>query len=368
MMNISALRYLAFSATLLLIPAVGWAVEATSQPAALASGERKLDGKVVSFDPATRELKIAWRHRSQREMDISLVVDPSAAIMVDGKPAKATDLKPGMRIAATGQARGMGANNRFVASRIETVAAPAATAPAASGVDPRVDQVLDRLERKGDQVKDIETPIRYTKMDPVLEDKQVFQGILRFKEDKPNPHFFIRFDKFTQEGITRDTPEWHVFDGQWYIEAREKTHTIVKRQIVRPGEEVNVFRIGQGPFPLPFGQKKADILKYFDVKLVPPTEKDPPNSVHLECTPKPGTDMAEKYGSIHFYIDKQLDLPVVVRTVEKSENVEVTAEFPADKIKINTGMAACELNLPELKGYQVDTVPLAGPEQPARSK
>ncbi len=368
MMTMSGRRYLAL-VTFLLVPAAGWAAEATTRPVAAASGGRKLEGKVVSFDAATRELKIAWRHRSLREMEISLTLDPKAEVIVDGKPARPADLKPGMRIAATGQAQGLGKENRFVVSRIETKAATAtATAPAASGIDPQVDQILDRLERKGDQVKDIETPIKFTKTDPVLEDKQIFEGILRFKEDKPNPRFFIRFDKFTQEGITRDRPEWHVFDGEWYIEAREKTHTIVKRQIVRPGEQVNVFRIGQGPFPLPFGQKKADILKYFDVKLVSPTEKDPPNTVHLECTPKAGTDMAEKYGSVHFNIDKQLDLPVVVRTVEKTENVEVKAEFPADKIRINTGMAASELNLPELKGYQVDTVPLVGPEQAAPSK
>lgn len=365
MMTTSRYGYLALLTTLLSSSAASWAAETTAPPPV--STARPLVGKIVAFDPATGELKLAWRHRSLREMEILLTVDPKAEIIIDGKPARPADLQPGQRITATGRAEGIGADNRFVVTRIETAAATAtATAPAATGIDPRIDEILDRLERKGDQVKDIETPIKFTKIDPILEDKQVFEGILRFKEDTPNPRFLIRFDKFTQEGIAREKTEWHVFDGQWYIEAREKTSTIVKRQIVRPGEQVNVFRIGQGPFPLPFGQKKAEILKYFEVKLVPPGEKDPPNSVHLECTPKPGTDMAEKYGSVHFHIDKRLDLPVVVRTVEKTENVEVSAEFPADKIKLNTGMAASELNLPELKGYQVDTVPLPGPDPPSR--
>jgi hypothetical protein len=272
------------------------------------------------------------------------------------------DIKPGDQVTVSGQPKGSDSNNHFLVSKIEMTGS-ASTAPAEAAAvhpDPQVNDILDRLERK--KIDDVQTPIRFTKVDLVLEDKQVFQGILRFKQDQPNPRFFIRFDKFTQEGITREKPEWHVFDGQWYIEARQSTNTIVKRQIVRPGEEINVFRIGQGPFPLPFGQSKADILKYFDVKLVPATDKDPAGSVHLECTPKPGTDMADKYGSVHFYIDKPSDMPVTVRTVEKGENVEVMAEFPPDKIKLNTGIAASELNLPDLPSYQVDTVPLPAPD------
>ena len=251
---------------------------------------------------------------------------------------------------------------------------PAATRPAASApasrpvnLDPAVERILDRLEKRGDQIVDITTDITYTKIDPVLEDKQVFTGVLVFKQDKPNPRFLIRFDKFVQEGVTRQSKEWHAFDGQWYIEAREKTKTIVRRQIVLPGEAVQVFRLGQGPFPLPFGQKKADIVQYFAVKLVGPAAGDPPASDHLECTPLPGTDMDRRYGKVHFYIDRQLDLPVSVRTVEKEngaadEGVEIAADFPARSIKVNSAVAGSALNLPDLKDYQVDSIPLGRPE------
>lgn len=342
------------------------AAEPATKPAEQ-GGMRSLKGRIVALDAASGDMKLAWKHRGMNEMEINIKVDPAAQVVVDGKPAKLTDLKAGDSVAISGEPRGIGSDNRFVASRVETARLNAAsTGPAPANIDPKVNDILDRLERK--KITDIETPIRFTKTDPVLEDKQVFEGILRFKEDKPNPRFFIRFDKFTQEGVTREKKEWHVFDGQWYIEARENTKTIVKRQIVRPGEEVNVFRIGQGPFPLPFGQSKAEILKYFDCKLVPPQPKDPANAVHLECVPKPDTDMAKKYGSVHFYINQQLDLPVTVRTVEKTENVEVSAEFPADQIKTNTGMAASQLNLPDLGGYQVDTVPLPASEPSGQPK
>jgi len=233
------------------------------------------------------------------------------------------------------------------------VSAPA-SAPA---IDPAVDKILDRLERRGARIDAIEAAIEFTKIDPILEDKQVHRGILRFKQAEPNPRFFIRFDELKLENLApKKEKQWHVFDGQWYIEAREKTKTITKRQIVRPGETLEVFKLGQGPFPLPFGQKKADILKHFDVKLLPSKPKDPEHSDHLECTPRPGTELAKKYETVHFYIDRALDLPVRVQTVEKEEGNEIIASFT--KIKVNPGLVESQLNLPELRDYAIDTIPL----------
>lgn len=360
-MNTQRIRYTqALLLAAVVAPVALFAADAATRPAD-AGPTRTMSGKLTAIDAAGGDLTLAWKHGKASAMELALKLDPKAEVQIDGKPARIADLKVGDTITVTGQAEGTGPDNKFVVRKIQSGAvATAAPSSAPAGVDPMVNHILDRLERRGDQIKDIETPIKFTKLDLVLEDKQVFEGILRFKQDKPNPRFFIRFDKFTQEGITRDKKEWHIFDGQWYIEARENTSTIVKRQIVRPGEEVNVFRIGQGPFPLPFGQKKAEILNYFDVKMLPPVAKDPPNTLHLECIPKSGTDMADKYGSVHFYIDPKLDLPVSVRTVEKGENNEVSAEFPADKIRLNTGMAGSELNLPDLP-YQIDTVPLPAP-------
>jgi len=244
----------------------------------------------------------------------------------------------------------------------QPASAPVASAPAA--VDPEVERILDRLERRGAEIRDIETDLTFVKTDPVLEDTQKFTGTLLFRQDTPNPRFLIRFDRFEQEGVVRDKREWHAFDGTWYTEARESTRTIVRRQIVRPGEAVEVFRLGQGPFPLPFGQKKAEILAHFRVRILPAAPDDPPDTVHLECTPIPGTQMAEKYGTVHFLIDRRLDLPVRVRTVEKAEGYEIAASFPAAGIRVNRGLPAGALSLPDLPDFQVDTVPLPPPEAP----
>ncbi len=238
------------------------------------------------------------------------------------------------------------------------------TAPAepAEPLDPAVERLLDRLQAKGDKIDSIEAKIEFIKIDPVLEDRQEHRGILRFKQTTPNPRFFIEFDRFKHEGITTRRKQWHVFDGQWYIEARETTQTITRREIVRPGETLEVFKLGQGPFPLPFGQKKADIVQHFTLRIVPPGPDDPKHTDHLECTPRPGSEMARKYGTVHFYMDRTLDLPVRVETREKQEGNEIIASF--EDVKVNPGLVESQLNLPDLPGYTTDKIPLPPTDTP----
>jgi hypothetical protein len=229
--------------------------------------------------------------------------------------------------------------------------ATAQTSQPASELDAQTEAILDRLERKGATVKDLIAKIEYIKEDEVLQSRQVFTGALRFKEEDPNPRFLIKFDKSVHDGVVSNRAEWHAFDGRWYIEARESTRSINKREILAPGSKEDIFRLGEGPFPLPFGQKKADIVKHFRVRLIPPREGDPPNTDHLECTPLRGTKLARQYDAVHFYVDRKLDLPVKMTTVQREDEQQITANF--SDLRVNTGMAGADLNLPAMPDYNV---------------
>ena len=150
-------------------------------------------------------------------------------------------------------------------------AAPAASQPATqaarlSSGDPRVDRILDRLEEKGQAIKGLGCKLtyKYVTVEPV-EDAQVKEGELLFAVDEPNSKFLIHFTKMLAEGVAIDRQEYFLFDGEWLIERNDKARTVIKRQIVRPGEKVDPFKLGKGPFPLPFGQKREDILRNFKV-------------------------------------------------------------------------------------------------------
>ncbi|MFU8830148.1 MAG: asparagine synthase-related protein, partial [Phycisphaerales bacterium] len=59
---------------------------------------------------------------------------------------------------------------------------------------------------------------------------------------------------------------------QRLIERNDDDKTFRRREIARAGQEVDPLRLGEGPLPIPIGQRKADILARYRVALVDPTE------------------------------------------------------------------------------------------------
>jgi hypothetical protein len=238
-----------------------------------------------------------------------------------------------------------------------------ASAPATSPSERRVHEVLEQLERRGESVKDLKAKIEWQVLDRVIEDKQAKYGELFFQRAEPRDRFMVTFNKTIVEDQVIDKPEEHLFDGQWYIEKREATKTVIKRQIVRPGEEFDPFKLGQGPFPLPFGQKEAQILDKFQVSYVEPAKDDPANTSHLKLIPKASAhDMADKYKELHFFVDKKLDLPVKVVADQKDDKL-VTVVF--SQIQVNTAIpgSAFTVQVPDDPTWSVTVEPLA-PENP----
>jgi outer membrane lipoprotein-sorting protein len=215
--------------------------------------------------------------------------------------------------------------------------------------DPTIDKILVRLETAGQTIKDLQCEVTYTQFNPLIEDKVVKSGEIFFVEEKPNSKFLVRFDKTVQEGVVDRKKEWHLFDGVWYLEARESTRQVIKRQIVPEGEKIDPFEIGKGPFPLPFGQKKDEILKNFKLTAAPAAQGDPPNTDHLVLLPKEGTAMADRYKKLEMWIDREKELPVRIFAQNSDDDKELTAEF--NNVKRNTGFPRSTFQLREIKDW-----------------
>lgn len=233
----------------------------------------------------------------------------------------------------------------------------------AERLDPQADAILQRLEQRGQSIDDLSARLTWELFDEIVEERQVRHGQVFYRRDKPNARFLIRFDDLVIGGRIRPQKEWHLFDGQWYIEKRELTKSVIKRQVVPPGRTIDPFKLGQGPFPLPFGQKKADILRYFRVEWVGPAKGDPPDSDHLRLLPRPGTEMAQRYRRLEFYIDRQSDLPVRVRIFQRDDKI-VTVSF-AD-LAANTGLAGSRFELDVPKDWELTVEPLPPEPMPRR--
>lgn len=97
----------------------------------------------------------------------------------------------------------------------------------------------------------------------------------------------------------------------------------VTRQIRKPGEKVDFFKLGEGPFPLPIGQSRADVLAQFDA--AEEKNDDPTALAVIKLTPKPKTAMADDFKWIRVTIDRQTKLPRVITTLSASAPERNTA-------------------------------------------
>lgn len=224
---------------------------------------------------------------------------------------------------------------------------------------PSVEEILTRLEKRSDGLRDIRCKIHFVEDDQMNLTKQTKDGLILLLMGEPNPKFMVHFEKSERDGILGKR-EWYLFDGRWLHEAIERIEQVTKREITRPGEKRDFFDIETAPIPLPFGQKKEKILKNFTVTWMPPVDGDPKNCDHLECVPKPGSSVARRYDKLDFFIDREVHLPRRI-IITGSEGMEIKrADFPDLSLgSINVGLTDKDFARPAAwKGYAELVEPL----------
>ena len=222
--------------------------------------------------------------------------------------------------------------------------------------NPEVDRILTALQQRSDGLKDIRCEVSFTDEDRVNLTKNKKSGRISLAVAKPNAHFLVHFDKTDLDGV-RGKQEWYLFDGTWFYQAVERLEQVTRQKIAGSGQEIDLFDIEKAPFPMPFGQKKENILRNFDVRLAEPTGGDPPETDHLVCNPKPTSRLARRYDQLDLYVHRTLNLPKRI-TVTKKNGMEInTAEFPdLSEKSINTGLSRGDFEKPEAWAKYKDVV------------
>lgn len=232
------------------------------------------------------------------------------------------------------------------------------SAPVSASPNERVLAILSALEKAGDDIKDIRCRVEYNEDNQVNLTTSKREGQILFLKAEPNPKFLVTFDRVEIDGrAAKDQKKtWFLFNGQVLFETREATKHVIEREVAKPGEKVDFFDLDKAPFPLPFGQKKDRILERFEVRLMESAPKDPLETDHLVCTPKPGTPMAEKYKTLDFYVRRDLNLPTRIRAVFADGDKTTIADFPdLSSRSINAGVKADDFNEPSSwKSYTRD--------------
>jgi hypothetical protein len=237
---------------------------------------------------------------------------------------------------------------------------PATTQPAKAGGQNQpipyssgsaeVDAILDKLEVKGKATKGLSCDLVYSYVTTIpVTDTQKKVGSLLFARGEPNPRFLVHFTKLVAAGVVTPNEEYYAFDGMWYVERNDAGKNVVRRQMARSGEKKDPFELGKGPFPLPFGQARSEILRHFEVSLGGPEKGAPADSLHLHCVPRIQSSMSDEYSRVEIFVDPRLDVPVRIVTERVNDKSRVEVDF--NKINLNDAPAGSRFKVETPPGF-----------------
>ena len=244
--------------------------------------------------------------------------------------------------------------------------APAlATAPAARFAD--ADALLTAVERTSDSLRDFRANITLETTDDVTGDTERRLGQLVFVQEEGKPatrRFAVVFEKFIDgSGRMDERPVRYIYADGWLTEADFKQRTLVRRQLARAGEQYDPLKPGEGPVPLPIGQRRADVLARFDASLATAPDstlllKSARAMVGVRLKPKPGMADRDLVDASVWY-DAQSLVPVGVEAQRKSGRTVVSLRDAT----MNGGIDAAQQALLSLAekvttGWRVDERPL----------
>jgi hypothetical protein len=175
-----------------------------------------------------------------------------------------------------------------VAAEPAAEVAEVAAGPGAAVVFPDADALLLALEKADVGLVSFEAHIQYDRRFELQGDQHIRRGEIYYKAEVKGDGgggavepavFAVKFNELQIDETKRPEEQAFIFDGEWFIERNDAAKRFIKRQVALPGERINPLRLGEGPFPIPIGQKRVDILARYEAKLVPVEDglKDEPD-------------------------------------------------------------------------------------------
>ncbi len=261
-------------------------------------------------------------------------------------------------LAATGA---VAADANAPATAPATAASSPATKPSApaEAVSDEAMNILRELEAAGDKYRTIKADLDYEVVDLTLGDSEKRTGWVAYSkgDDKTTPTRFRVSFKTLKLGAGAEFKDLvdYAFDGQWLTVAKHKIKNITLYQLAAKGQKVEPLRIGKGPFPLPFGQKAADMVKYFIPSTRAPVASDPMDTIYLRLLTRPQYDAELATTRLEMWIDAETYLPVKLKSRDKNKAV-TTVTFK--DILTNKAVDEDVFRIPHPMGYEVVRRPL----------
>jgi outer membrane lipoprotein-sorting protein len=213
-----------------------------------------------------------------------------------------------------------------------------------------LDTVLDALAARGKDLKDFSADVALHTADNRTGEDSAQIGKVVYDAAGGNSRIRVSFDKKeTQTGdgkrMTQKQRLDYVLEGGWLTDRDYQKKLEVRRQVLKPGQQMNLLKLGEGPFPLPIGQDKDEVKKQFEVAKIPADPGDPKGSIHVKLTPKPGTQFEKRFRQIDVFVDPKSSMPARIDTVERAGTTRSTE---LTNLKLNTGVKPDDFTLPNI--------------------
>ena len=220
--------------------------------------------------------------------------------------------------------------------------------PAALPPDAAADQVLDALDARGRNLAGFVADVTLTEVDEATQLESVRAGKVWYQKRQGNDRIRVTFDQRIEGRFSKPEKVEYLLDNGWLWDRDYKRTIEVKRQVLRPGEKINLLKLGEGPFPLPIGQPKEDVHKEFEVTKGKPAGDDPKNTAHVTLTPRKGTRLARKFNRIDVWVDRQTHMPVVIEAVDANETTVSRTQLKNVRINPDPPLGDKDFALPRV--------------------
>jgi hypothetical protein len=223
-----------------------------------------------------------------------------------------------------------------------------------------IEQVLDALYRRTDDLQAFRARIRLVDEDAILGDSTARTGWLIY-QSRPGAtaRLRVRFEqKLDGKHVLDEVLEYRLLDG-WLVDRNYRTTTEVRRQVVAPGERVNLLKLGEGKLPLPIGQSPDDVHREFEVHKIEPDAGDPAGLIHLRLVPRQGTAVARQFKTLDFWVDPSIRMPVRMDALDINESSIRRTELT--ELQINPPIGDADFELPPVDEKKWNIHVEAGP-------
>ena len=216
--------------------------------------------------------------------------------------------------------------------------------------DSSLDAVLDALNARGKDLKDFSADVALHTADNRTGEDSAQIGKVVYDAGNGNSRIKVSFDKKETEAgdgkrMSQKQRLDYVLENGWLTDRDYQKKLEVRRQVLRPGQKMNLLKLGEGPFPLPIGQDKDEVKKQFDASKVAPAADDPKGTIHIKLAPKPGTQFEKRFRQIDVFVDPRSNMPARIDTVEKAGTTRSTE---LTNLKLNAGVKPEDFTLPNI--------------------